>query len=344
MKDYLIVGFGIAGLHVAHQLQKRNLSFTVIDNGKKNASKVAGGIINPLILKRFTPVWWVDEFLPLAKAAYQETEELLQEKCFYEIPVYRKIKSVREQNDWFTASDKPELHPYMDDQLRELPQIKAPFKFGKVKQTAFVNTQKLISAYRDKLLLQQQYRTEEFDYAELKIDRESVTYRDLTAQKIIFCEGIGLLKNPFLNKLPLIGNKGEYLRLKIPNLHLKATLKTAVALIPLGEDCYKFGATYSRSFKNDKPEEENREFLIKKLEEVIDLPYSVTGCDTGIRPTVPDRRPFAGRHPEYPNLLILNGLGSHGVLTAPAVARWLIDFDRAGFTLPKEINVRRYFK
>src|SRR5699024_6986494 len=142
--------------------------------------------------------------------------------------------------------------------------------------------------------------------------------------------------------LPLIGNKGEYLIVKAPKLQLKVILKTALALIPLGGDYYKFGATYSRSFQDGAPEPEARKFLIKKLEEILDCPYIIEGREVGIRPTVIDRRPLLGSHPEHPNLLMCNGLGSHGVMIAPTAAQWVLDYDLEQKKLPPRTDLNRH--
>lgn len=132
--------------------------------------------------------------------------------------------------------------------------------------------------------------------------------------------------------------------MKIPGLQLKGIIKTALALIPLGNDYYKFGATYSRVFKNTDPEPESRAFLIKKLEEIIDRPYSVVAREVGVRPTVSDRRPLLGQIPKYDNMFVFNGLGSHGVMIAPTAAGWLLDSIHDKKNLPEKVDVQRYFK
>lgn len=343
MKDFIIVGFGLAGLNLVFQLQKQHKSFVVIDNASQQASKIAGGISNPLILKRFTKAWKADEFIPIAEKTYRELEHQLQINVFYPTPIYRKIKSAREQNDWFSATEKPALKPFMCGTLKKLDPIPSKFDYGQVKNSSFLNTRKLIEKYAQILSLKDQFRNEFFNYKDLEIEDESFSYQGLRAQKIVFCEGFGMRHNPFFKTLPLIGNKGEYLLLKIPELNLKGIIKTAVTLIPLGNDFYKFGATYTRNFKNQKPEAHAREFLIAKLEEIIHCPYTIIETQVGIRPTVLDRRPLIGNHPQYKNMLILNGLGSHGVMIAPTAAQWLIASEYLHKPLPKEVDVKRYY-
>ncbi len=343
MKDYLLIGFGLAGVNLAHELEQRNQSFTVIDAPAQNASKVAGGITNPLILKRFTKAWNADQFIPAAESTYKAMEKQLGIKILSQLPIYRKIKSVQEQNDWFVAADQPDLQNFMSDRLKELKTLPNTYAYGEVKRSSLLNTESLLAHYQKYLTKKNQWQNEKLEYHHLQITDEQVTYKNLKAKKIIFCEGYGMLQNPYFNKLPLIGNKGEYLILKIPGLQLDAIVKTALALIPLGKEYYKFGASYSRHFTDTAPNSKTRKFLIEKLEEILDRPYEVIAVQVGVRPTVRDRRPLLGRHPKHQNLLLLNGLGSHGVMVAPTAAQWLLNFDLDQNPLPKTVDLNRYY-
>ena len=62
----------------------------------------------------------------------------------------------------------------------------------------------------------------------------------------------------------------------------------------------------------------------------------------GVRPTVKDRRPLVGRHSEYKNLYMLNGLGTRGVMIAPYVAKELFEFIENDEALDIEIDINRF--
>lgn len=53
-----------------------------------------------------------------------------------------------------------------------------------------------------------------------------------------------MLLNPFFNKLPLDGTKGELLLVKAPNLNLDVMKIFSFCFI-IGNDLYKVGATYN---------------------------------------------------------------------------------------------------
>ena len=83
--DTLIVGFGIAGLNYAEQLRQHNKSFIVISPLCESSSRLAAGIVNPTVLKRFNPVWKAEAFLNFALSSYKNLESLVGEKVFYDM-------------------------------------------------------------------------------------------------------------------------------------------------------------------------------------------------------------------------------------------------------------------
>jgi SAM-dependent methyltransferase len=101
--DYVIVGCGLAGISFCEQLKANNKTFVVFDDKSQLSSTVAGGLYNPVVLKRFTSVWKSEEQIALALPVYQTIEKKLQVKLDYKLPVYRKFSSLEEQNDWFKS-------------------------------------------------------------------------------------------------------------------------------------------------------------------------------------------------------------------------------------------------
>ena len=66
MVDYLIVGLGLAGISFCEVLERNQKSFKVISDDSQTSSVVAGGLYNPVTLKRFTLAWKAKEQLDLA--------------------------------------------------------------------------------------------------------------------------------------------------------------------------------------------------------------------------------------------------------------------------------------
>ena len=341
--DYLIVGSGLAGLMLCEQLRSRGKSFLVVSNTSQQASIVASGLYNPVVLKRFNMAWNADRHVPVALSTYKKLENYLGINVDDQRPIYRIFNSIEEQNNWFLAADKPKLQQFLVPKIIENnnPNVRAPFGYGEVKFTGRVDTKLLLEAYRNDLKSKDLFIEETFDYSALELNHE-VNCKEITAKKLIFAEGFGIKQNPFFNKLPLEGTKGELLVIHAPDLKLDVILKSSVFIIPIGDEQYLVGSTYAWNDYSNKPTESAKNEILEKLQKVISCSYKVVHQRAGIRPTVADRRPLVGQHKVHKNLYVLNGLGSRGVLIAPSVAKDLIAYIEDGVPLPKEIDINRF--
>lgn len=342
--DYIIAGCGIAGISFCEQLKKHHKTFVVFDDNSQQSSSVAGGLYNPVVLKRFTPVWKSQEQLAIALSLYRQLETEYDIKLDFKIPVYRKFASLEEQNDWFTASDKPILAEYLSSKIikNDNAFIDAPFGFGEVKETGRIDVQTLQRVYKENLLkLGILYETP-LEYANLDLDENHIHYKGIKAKQIVFSEGFGIKKNPFFNYLPLVPAKGELLTIYAPDLNINYVLKSAVFLIPLGNHLYIVGATYEWKDLTQDITNSAKSELVTKLRKLIHCPFEIVNQVAGIRPTVKDRRPLAGPHPKYKNLHVLNGLGTRGVMIGPYVAEQLYNFIEGNQALDKEIDIKRF--
>lgn len=342
--DYILVGLGLAGLAFAEELIAHKKTFIIFEDDSQNSSLVAGGAYNPVVLKRFTAVWNGHEQLEKALPFYKGLEEKLQQKFNETFAIKKSFKSVEDQNNWFAALDKPHLSRYMKSEIstEAVPGVLADFGFGELMGTGRVYTKELVSAYRVYLKERKSVLFEKFDHAQLQVLEYSVQYKEITASKIVFCEGFGIKDNPFFNHLPLKEAKGELITIHAPNLKIDFMLKSAVFVLPIGNDAYKVGATFNWKDKTLHPSEEGKQELIDKLKKTIDVPYTIVNQTAGIRPTVKDRRPLVGVHSKHAQLAVLNGLGTRGVMIAPTVAKSLYDHLENGVALDKETDIKRF--
>ncbi len=342
--DYIIVGLGLAGLAFSKELEKHNKSFVIFEDNSQNSSIVAGGMYNPVILKRFTPVWDAISQLEIAIPFYKDLEKEFKSKYHYSVNIYRIFKSIEEQNNWFIASDKPLLSNYMEPKIIHEKQfgVSADFGFGKLKNTGRIDTKLLLEDYRSSLVNKKLFINESFQYNNLKIEANSIEYNGIKASKIVCCDGFGLKQNPFFNYLPMQEAKGELLIIHAPDLSINFLVKAAVFVLPLGNNYYKVGATFNWKDTTQKPTEAGKEELVTKLKTCINVPFEVVGHIAGIRPTVKDRRPLIGVHPKYSNLAILNGLGTRGVMIAPKAAKLLYKHLECNETLDQEFSIARF--
>jgi glycine oxidase len=346
MLDYLIIGSGLAGIAFAETALQNKRTVLVVDNHSQNSSKIAGGLYNPVILKRFSEVWQAQEQILLADQFYRDLEEKLKIKIDFKIPILRKFFSIEEQNNWFAASDKVNLAPFLSLDLisKNYEGIDAPYGYGEVLQTGYVDTATLLESYKRYLIENKLFLEETFDYNALENKNEFFQYKTIQAKHIIFAEGFGLHANPFFKDLPLDGTKGELFIIKAPELNLDVIINTSVFILPLGNHLFKVGATYNWKDKTSLPTDEGKSELLERINEILSCEFEIIEHFAGVRPTVRDRRPLVGTHPNYEKIHILNGLGTRGVMLGPAMAKALFEKIELGKLLDKEIDIVRFNK
>ena len=343
MIDYLIVGSGLAGISFSEVALQNGKSILVLDNDSQNSSKIAGGLYNPVILKRFSEVWKAKEQLDVMADFYKKKKKKINCKVDFKSPILRKFFSVEEQNNWFAASDKNALAPFLSSQIisKKYPSIDSPFGYGEVLQTGYVDTALLLNKYREYLKKINLFQEESFDYEALQFEADTIRYKDVQAKHIVFAEGFGMHANPYFQDLPLDGTKGELFIIKAPELDLDVIVNTSVFILPLGNDLFKVGATYNWKDKTDLPTEEGKAELVDRIKEIINCDFEIISHFAGVRPTVKDRRPLVGTHHEHLNIHILNGLGTRGVMLGPAMAKALFDYIEFQIPLDPVIDIKR---
>jgi glycine/D-amino acid oxidase-like deaminating enzyme len=346
MIDYLIIGSGLAGISFSEIALQNDKSILVMDNNSQNSSKIAGGLYNPVILKRFSEVWQAKEQLEVMNDFFTVLEKKLNVKLDYKAPILRKFFSIEEQNNWFAASDKENLAPFLSTDLilKKYTSIDSPFGYGEVLHTGYVDTALLLSSYRAYLFNNQLFLEDSFDYNALKLTKSGIQFKEIKAKHIIFAEGFGMHANPYFKNLPLDGTKGELFIIKAPLLNLDVIVNTSVFILPLGNDLFKVGATYNWKDKTDLPTQEGKIELIERIKEIITCEFEIIEHFAGVRPTVKDRRPLVGTHAVYKSIHILNGLGTRGVMLGPAMAKALFQNIELEIPLESSIDIRRFDK
>jgi len=346
--DFIIVGQGLAGTLLAHKLFRQNKTFVVFnDPAQLKSSDVAAGLINPVVFRRMTKSWLVDDAFPQMETTYHELEELVQEQLYFPGQMM-KILGEDGIDFWKEKIFANQLEEYLEVEpilnFRN-PAISNTFSFGCVNKSGRLDIQKLIFAFAKFLNQQNSIRNEKLDYEKLVLQPDSVAYDNVTASKIIFCEGSAASQNPFFNSLKFKHSKGEVLELKIPELNLNEIVSDEVFVMPIGNHRYKVGATYTWDELNDEITDSARNELLDKFQNISSTHFEVLSQKAGIRPTMHDRKPVIGLLPDNPQIGIFNGLGSKGVLLGPYFAKQLAVFLIGNSsTIHPEVDINRYFK
>jgi len=343
--DVLIIGQGICGTMLSWFLHKEGKSFVVIDKEKENtASKVAAGIINPVTGRRYVYTWMIDEVMPFAEQVYNELGMYFDTKYIFHKSIIDFFPSAQMRDAFTTRITENDtyLHSY-PDQNHFNPFFNYDFGCGEIKPASIVNIQLLLADWRKRLIQLQALMEEEFVLQELKIEQGFITYQNITAQKIVFCDGISGFQNPWFKALPFSPNKGEALIIEcsdLPNEHL---FKKGLMLVPLSEPhTFWVGSNYKWEFENDQPTEEFYNYATTVLKGWLKKPFKVLSHKAAVRPATLERRPFVGFHPLYPSIGILNGMGTKGTSLAPFFANQLAQHITLGTPIAPEADVHRF--
>jgi len=344
MYDYFVIGSGLAGICFSETALQNNKSVFVFGNSQKASSRVAVGIFNAVILKRFTLTDQAQTQINLLQEFYPKIETKLGVKLLYDMPIYRKLTSLEEQNNFILTSDRPLFQNFLTYGIvfQKHHAIDAPFGFGKVKQTGYINTSVLVDSYAEYLKTKEIFSEDWFDYSKVKITGDYISYKEKKAKNIVFCEGMMLKNNPFFGKLPLDGAKGELLVIEAKDLKMDFLLKAGLFVLPMRNHKYKVGATYNWTDKTDLPTREAKTELVSELKKIISCEFNIIEHLAGIRPTVRDRKPLVGQHHLYKNMYLLNGLGTRGVMLAPYLSKNLFNFIEFRSPLSHTIDINRY--
>ncbi len=343
--DIIIVGQGICGTMLSWFLHKEGKSFVVLDNSLPNASsKVAAGIINPVTGRRYVYSWMVDTIMPFAINTYKEMEmaldiDIVRHKSiidFFPSPQMREAFVTR------ITEDDTFVHSY-PDQNHFNQFFNHEFGCGEIRPAYMVNLSELIAAWRRFLQTRNFIIEETFDVAQLAVTAEGVRYNDLSAQQIIFCDGIASAQNPWFGLLPFSANKGEALVIETEGLTNEHIFKKGLMLAPLWQPhLFWVGSNYQWEFVDEAPSSKFYNSSKTLLEQWLKVPFSIVEHKAAVRPATLERRPFVGFHPVHANVGILNGMGTKGTSLAPFFANQLAQHMAHQFPLTEEADVKRF--
>lgn len=339
--DYIIVGDGYTGLFLAHQLIKNNKSFVIFSEGRKSASQVSAGIINPVVLKKITTFWKAQEQIDFLKESLEEIKSYTGENYLINAPIHRIFHDENEQNLWLKKSTNEDLTQFLDQKFDRLNVVKNDFLTGKVNQSARLNVSGFFAGLFGFFEKNGHLVKEKFDYT--KLDPSGSTYKDFTFKHVIFCEGMGVKDNPYFSEIAVNPNKGHHIKVKLSQpIPENITIKKKHFLFPTGNGLYFYGGTYDREQLHHHIDESAVTQLVNGLSEFYPYDFEVEEVNFGFRPTVKDRRPIIGRHETFNNLYVFNGLGARGILNGCYFSRDLIRFIEEDIPLHKEISLSRF--
>lgn len=343
--QYLIVGQGIAGSLLAYDMYKAGLNFTIISSSDNSmASDVATRRYNPAIYDKLAKSWMVDEVLPVMTNLYKELEKELGKQFLYPVDftVPLSENELRVWNERIFDGDFSDYMEYADTNwikrgINNLNIFDRAGKSGYVDLSVLLYELKQFFKSKGKLI------EANFKYQDIGFINGHITWRGISAKTIVFCEGHHASKNPYFKSIPFVPTKGELFEIECTNLEDNYIIDENLFIMPMGNSRFKVGATYDYSKQNSKAILNTKADLLIRLEKLISCPYKIISHWAGIRPTVSDRRPVLGVHPDNQHIAVFNGLGTKGIMLAPYFAREMIySLVNKNYILNKEIDIRRF--
>ena len=343
--DVLIVGQGICGTLLSWFLHKEGKTVLVIDQAAGNtSSKVAASVINPVTGRRYVTSWMAEDLLRFADLTYTEIGNYLGVKLLHPKTIIDFFTTPQMRNTFVDRISENDtyLHPY-PDQNRFNPVFHYEFGCGEIKPAYTLHLWTLLARWREELKEKAVLREEQFSAEDLKVEPDVVQYHDITAPKIVFCDGIAGAANPWFSLLPFSSNKGEALLVECEGLNREHIYKKGFLLVPLAEEhLFWLGSNYQWEFEDANPSEGFYKAASEHLEHWLKRPYKIVDHKAAVRPATLERRPFVGFHPQLPAVGLLNGMGTKGASLAPFFAHQLAQNLVHGFPITPEADVHRF--
>lgn len=347
--DYLIIGGGSAGCHLAYFLSREGHSVALAEKQKigEGASGAAGAFLSPAIGKNNPIQQLINTSLEFALPFYQNLcPDALTQKGLLRVP--------KNEND---AEKFAEYEPFI------------PFPFEKKEGGFFFKNAGILDV--EPILNKLVKSVDVFENTPIQhITYENEIWRsgNITAKHIIFANGADSipLELPYISIRPIWGQRVE-IQSDTP-LKYNHHKKLSVSATRNSSHTISIGATHLRNTRETPITREVSLELIAQAQEDVELTNpQVLHEFGGVRAASPDFLPIAGhlidskatleQFPEisrgrkvpleslryFPQAYILNGLGARGFVYGPYCAKALSDLLCHQTPLPNTIELSRLF-
>ncbi len=340
--DFLIVGQGLAGSLLAKELLRRGRTVHVVDDcWKSSSSQVAAGLMTPLTGRRFTLTKEYPELFATAQSCLTELG------VFRPIQVYRMFVDEEQRSKGLKRTECKSCQPFIARGTSARGEFDAGLtdEFGgALMNGAWVDLPKLMSDVRAELLATGSLSEATFSPDDTVISTEGVTWRQIRAGAIVYCDGYKSAQRGPFKYLPWQPAKGEALTIRSDVADKLFILNREGWALPLGQGVWRTGTNWQWDQLDETPTEPQKEKLIRRFRSYFDQEISVevTAHIAGVRPCTSDNHPFMGTHPTQPKTHLFSGLGPRGTVWAPAMADEMAGYLCEGRALRKECDLARF--
>jgi len=312
MFDLCIVGGGIAGSLAAYHAVQQGLKVVLIDDGNGfSASRVAAGLLTPVVGKR----WTVDRGLDweAVMGGYRRLESDLGSSFLVSNPTVRYFQDELDYAMYQSRCEDPVVSPFFGGRISGNSFFHAPFGGIELCSSGFVHVGTLFSGLTAYFQTEVTCIRDEFCHKDLEIRDHSIRWKEIESKQLLFCEGAGVVGNPLFSSFSFDRTQSETFVLSIPDLDLDHAVSKKWWLCPTGEPgLYKFGATQQWSNIDGQPSQDGYDQLLDAANKFLKVPFTVMDHQCGVKVNLKNRTLLDTRHPDHSHIHVLAGLGSRG--------------------------------
>ena len=344
--DFIIAGQGLAGSLLAFALLKHKASVLIVDPKETiTSSKIAAGIMHPVTGRRLVKSWMADQLIPFSFDIYKEISKLINADFFHHKHIVEIYQSNHHRNDWLARSGEQSMQQYIGVEIPAsyfADSVIAPYGGITIQQTAWMDVRKFVEAATNYFSKINCLIKGNINESEIHSEENKVTWKNISAKHLIFCNGYNGAQSTFFKNLPFLLSKGEIIEIECNALTDEYILNKGIYIVPSGNKTFKVGATFSWDKLDQVPSQNGKNFLVAELNKILKAPYKIINHSAAIRPTTQDRRPFIGLSKTNPLMGIFNGMGTKGVMMAPYFAAQFAGHLLFQDELDAEVSVLRF--
>lgn len=333
IQNVLIVGQGLGGTLLGWQLEKKGIAFKVVQSfPRRTASLVSAGMVDPISGQRLALAYRVTDTLPLAQLYYQALEVEMGQSLLTEYPLWRLF---RHPDDAALYQRKQSaLAPYVTALLPD-----AAGDGGIVVNGFQVLVAPIIRFFESKWRANGTLIEKKMAWDTLVHTPTGIEWEGETADMVMDCGGFGLADGLF-SFLPHRLSRGDVLRCRSEVPLPQRVVNDGHWMRPLPPHAFLWGASYAWHHLYH-----TEAVHYHALESAMHRRYPhawIERVDCGIRHMLADAKPVLGRHPVYPRVAMMGGVGSKGTQLYPYLVSHCVAWLCEHKAVPVDIAVDRW--
>lgn len=337
---FLIIGQGLAGSTLAWELHRRNVDFLVVDRPLgETASRVAAGLVNPMMGKVFRAGWRQAECMERAQEFYPETESRLGGVWWQKCPIWRELAGDDECEIWRERQQDEHTSCWAGPMLPWPANWEGKGVAGYTTGSYVLHAENFTNSVRTWLIKLQKFKETSILPEDIIPTEKGVIWQGQEFDRVIWATGWEVCRHPHMSPLSGRPSKGTIIDIELPGFDWNAGILHYGHWLVYTHNIWRLGATYAWVWDNTEEADHAApiELLTGLAQHWKGTPI-VHRYRSAVRPTIRRSQPVAGPIPHLPHQIVFSGLGSKGVTTAPWVAKTLVEYLLDDKELPSDLT------